>query len=111
MGAAEGNPPGIDGMQFLLCRNQDVFKPCCRNLAYYRNSKLWCIDCKRPRGQLSPKVIAGLLVILGVCPKIVKETHILRNKSELPDEAEASEPAADPVGGDTEPRVIPETSE
>jgi len=75
----------IEGMQFLLCRDADATKPCCRNLAYYRNGKLWCTDCRRPRGRLLPKAIEGLLVILGVYPDIMKETHILRDRSELPD--------------------------
>jgi hypothetical protein len=77
----------LEGMQFLLCRDADVTKPCCKNLAYFRNGKLWCADCRHPRGRLPPRVIAALLVILGIYPDIMKETHILRDRSELPDEA------------------------
>jgi hypothetical protein len=40
-------------LHFMLCRVQDVL-PCCRNLAYFANGKLWCEDCKRGRGKLSP---------------------------------------------------------
>jgi hypothetical protein len=36
---------------------------------------------------LPPKAIAELLAILGIYPEIMKETHILRDRSELPDEA------------------------
>jgi len=82
----------LEGMKFLLCREQDVLKtktakgPCCRNLAYCRNGKLWCADCKRPRGRLPPNVIAALLVMLDTFPDIKGETHILRDRGELPDE-------------------------
>ena len=76
----------IDGMQFLLCRESDITKPCCRNLAYYRNEKLWCVDCKRPRGRLAPLAITGLLALLAIYPGIVKQTHVLRDKSDLPNE-------------------------
>ena len=76
----------IDGMQFLLCREDDITKPCCRNLAYYANGKLWCVDCKRPRGRLAPLAITGLLALLAIYPGIVKQTHVLRDKSDLPNE-------------------------
>jgi hypothetical protein len=76
----------IDGMQFLLCRENDITKPCCRNLAYYRNEKLWCVDCKRPRGRLAPLAITGLLALLAIYPGIMKQTHVLRDKGDLPNE-------------------------
>ena len=86
----------IDGMQFLLCRESDITKPCCRNLAYYANGKLWCVDCKRPRGRLAPLAITGLLALLAIYPGIMKQTHVLRDTSELPNEE--LESAAYPVG-------------
>src|SRR6516165_10591560 len=89
----------IDGMQFLLCREDDITKPCCRNLAYYRNEKLWCVDCKRPRGRLPPKAIAAMLVLLNTYPDIMSQTHVLRDKTELPD-GEKKE-ATDTRAGDT----------
>jgi hypothetical protein len=102
----------LDGMQFLLCREADNLRtkttkgPCCRNLAYYRNGKLWCADCKRPRGRLPPKVIASLLVMLNTFPGIKNKTHILRDKSELPDEIEQE--AADTLAGDSSANALPE---
>jgi hypothetical protein len=100
----------LDGMQFLLCRDRDVLRtrttegPCCRNLAYYRNGKLWCQDCKRSRG-LPPEVIAALLAAIGAIPGIKDEVHILQDRFELPGEVEAmtydTESTADPVEGDT----------
>src|SRR5262245_58218786 len=95
----------LDGLQFLLCRECDALKtkttagPCCRNLAYYRNGKLWCADCKRPRGRLSEKVIATLLVLINTMPGVTDQTFILRDKSELP--ANDYEEAADSVERDT----------
>jgi hypothetical protein len=95
----------LDGMQFLLCRERDVLRtktspgPCCRNLAYYKNGKLWCADCKRPRGRLPPNVIAALMAALNVIPGIRDQTHILRDVSELPNEE--PEPTPSPVERDT----------
>src|SRR5262249_52400178 len=74
----------LDGMRLLLCRDRDALKtktaqgPCCRNLAYYMNGKLWCADCKRPRGRLPPKVIDWLSVVISTFPGMKNETHILR---------------------------------
>jgi len=102
------NTTSIEGMQFLLCRDADVTKPCCKNLTYYRNGKLWCTDCRRPRGRLPPKVIAGLLVILGFYPEIMKEVHILRDRSELPNEDKS---ATDTADSDTGPAVVPDEPE
>jgi hypothetical protein len=105
----------LDGMQFLLCREADTLRtkttkgPCCRNLAYYRNGKLWCMDCKRPRGRLPPKVIAGLLAVFNAFPGIKDETHVLRDKSDLPDEIEQE--ATDTLAGDTGASALPENEQ
>jgi hypothetical protein len=95
----------LDGMQFLLCRDRDVLRtktspgPCCRNLAYYRNGKLWCVDCKQPRGRLPLNVITALIAMLKVLPEIKDQTHILRDTSELPNETENLESATAALAG------------
>ena len=79
----------LDDVEFLLCREQDALRigshagPCCRNLARFRNGKLWCLDCKRPRGRLPPKVIAALIAAIGAIPGIKDQTFVLRDKSDL----------------------------
>src|SRR5262249_33655604 len=96
-------------LQFLLCRTEDVYKPCCRNLAYHANGKLWCVDCRRPRGKLPPKVIEALSKVIAIYPEAQNQIHILRDKTELPDDD--YEPATDPVGSDTEPGLLSGASE
>ena len=91
-------------LQFLLCRTEDVYRPCCRNLAYHANGKLWCVDCKRPRGKLSPKVIEALSKVIAIYPEARNQVHILRDKTELPNE---TEPAADTVARDTSASEAP----
>jgi hypothetical protein len=103
--AKMGTP--LEGMQFLLCRTRDITRPCCRNLAYYRNGKLWCVDCKRPRGRLSASVIDALVKVLNVFPGIMSETHILRDTSELPDDEEG--PTTDTVESDPPPCGVRES--
>jgi hypothetical protein len=56
------------------------------------------VDCKRPRGRLPPRVIAGLSAMLNTFPEIKDETHIFRDKTELPNEIEQ---ATDPMAGNT----------
>ena len=88
----------LDGMQFLLCRDRDVLRtrttegPCCRNLAYYRNGKLWCQDCKRPRGRLPPLVITMLLAAIDAIPGFKDEVHVLQDKFELPSDEASADP-------------------
>jgi len=105
------NTAPLDGMQFLLCRDRDVLRtkttpgPCCRNLAYYRNGKLWCVDCKRPRGRLPPKLIAALLVAADTFPGLKDQTHTLQDRFELP--SDETKPTADTVGSDTRAGALP----
>jgi hypothetical protein len=101
----------IDGLQFLLCHTEDEWGfgdygkdkyvgPCCRNLAYYQNGKLWCLDCKRPRGRLPPGAIAKLSEILKVFPGIRNETHILGDRSD-PETSNDDEQAPNALERDT----------
>src|SRR5262249_54418698 len=95
----------LDNVQFWLCRNQDVLRtkvaagPCCKNLAYYRNEKLWCVDCKRPRGRLPPKVIAALISAINAMPTLKTQTWVFRDEPDIQ--------TADPVEGNQPDGELP----
>jgi hypothetical protein len=91
--------------RFLLCRKADTYKPCCRNLAYHANGKLWCADCKRPRGKLAPRVIEALSRVIAIYPEVRAQVHILRDESELPNGE--TEQTADTLAGDTDVSAAP----